>query len=179
MIDKQILNDLFINHNFGDYKWIKASDIVIAHWVRLRCMYGCPSYGKSGTCPPNVPSIDECRKIMSEYSEAVVFHFEKKVAKPEDRKPWTKEMSLKLLQLEKAVFLEGYYKAFLIPFDGCVVCEKCSGNRIDCKNPQMARPGADAFGIDVFSTVRNAGFSIQVLKEYSDNMNRYAFLLIQ
>lgn len=179
MPDKQILNNLFSDHNFTDFKWIKTSDIIIAHWVRLHCMYGCPSYGKNGTCPPNAPPIDDCKNLIAEYSDAVVFHFEKKVVRPEERKPWTKEMSLKLLQLEKAVFLEGYYKAFLIQFDECVMCDSCSGNRLNCKNPQMARPGADAFGIDVFSTVRNAGYPIRVLKELGDTMNRYAFLLVE
>jgi hypothetical protein len=33
-------------------------------------------------------------------------------------------------------------------------------------------------GVDVFATVRKHGFPIQVLKDYRDEMNRYAFLLV-
>jgi hypothetical protein len=33
--------------------------------------------------------------------------------------------------------------------------------------------------IDVFATVRKVGFPIEVLAEYSQEMNRYAFLLIE
>jgi predicted metal-binding protein len=43
----------------------------------------------------------------------------------------------------------------------------------------MSRPTPEALGIDVYSTVRKAGYPIQVLFEYSQKMNRYAFLLIE
>jgi len=41
-----------------------------------------------------------------------------------------------------------------------------------------SRPGADAMGVDVYKTARNVGYPIQVVKDRSDVMNRYAFLLI-
>ncbi len=179
MLEKEKLEELFKQHGFTDFKWINTKDIVVSQWVRFRCMYGCPSYGKCGTCPPYAPSVEECRKMISEYNDAVVFHFKKQVANPEDRKPWSKKVTLKLLKLEREVFLSGYYKTLLIPFDNCGLCEVCSGNRIDCKNPNMIRPHTDALGIDVYSTVRGIGYPIQVLKDYSETMNRYAFLLIE
>jgi hypothetical protein len=33
--------------------------------------------------------------------------------------------------------------------------------------------------VDVFSTVRSAGFPLEVLTEYKQEMNRYAFLLLE
>ena len=114
MLKKATLEKLFKDRGFADFKWIEAKDIVVAQWVRFRCMFGCPAYGKRGTCPPNVPSIDECRQMISEYSQVAVFHFEKKLEKPEDRKAWSKRIVLKLMELEREVFLSGYYKTFLI-----------------------------------------------------------------
>jgi hypothetical protein len=32
--------------------------------------------------------------------------------------------------------------------------------------------------IDVYTTVRKAGYPIQVLSDYAQEMNRYAFLLV-
>ena len=55
---------------------------------------------------------------MSEYSGAVVFHFEKTVEKPQDRKPWSKDTIKRLIELERQVFLSGYYKTILIHNDG-------------------------------------------------------------
>jgi predicted metal-binding protein len=64
-------------------------------------------------------------------------------------------------------------------FDACGFCETCAVTRTECKNPRFARPGADALGIDVYATVRKIGYPIQVLKEYKETMNRYAFLFIE
>lgn len=178
MLETEALDTLFRHHGFHDFKWISARDIVVAQWVRYRCMFGCPDYGKSGTCPPNVPSVDECRKMISEYNHAALFHFEREVEKPQDRKPWSRDTIKRLVELERQVFLAGHYKAILIPFDSCGFCEECTGSRAKCRNPKIARAGADALGIDVFATVRSVGYPIQVLKDYTETMDRYAFLLV-
>ena len=176
---KAILKKLFEDRGFPDFKWIASKDIVVARWVRFRCMFGCPVYGKRGTCPPNVPSIDECKRMISEYNHAAVFHFEKKLEDPEARKAWSKPIVARLLELERELFLSGYYKTFLISFQSCGSCETCNTDRTNCRNPKLARPGADALGIDVYATVRRIGYPIQVLKDYDEVMNRYAFLLIE
>ena len=179
MEGKENLEKLFRDRGFGDFKWINARGIVVAQWTRFRCLFGCPNYGKKGTCPPNVPTVDECRKMIGEYSQAAVFHFEKRLEKPADGKSWSKDVITELVALEREVFLSGYYKAFLIPFNACGYCESCAGNRLECKNPRMARPAADAMGIDVYATVRGLGYHIQVLKDYNEAMDRYAFLLVE
>jgi predicted metal-binding protein len=173
------LEALFHEFGFTDFKWISAKDIHVAQWVRFHCMFGCPNYGKGGACPPNVPSVQECREMISEYSHAALIHLAKKVDRPKDRKPWSREMCKKLTDLEKAIFLQGYYKAFLMGFDSCDYCDKCPGSRTECTLPMQSRPGADALAVDVFATVRQAGYPIEVLKDYNETMNRYAFLLIE
>ena len=178
-MDSEKLEKLFRDHGFEDFRWINTREIVVAQWTRFRCQFGCPNYGKNAMCPPNLPSIDVCRKMIEEYSQAAVFHLEKAFEKPEDRKPWNKDMMSKLVALEREVFLSGYYKTFLISFNTCGFCETCAGNPLDCKNPRMARPAADAMGIDVYATVRGVGYHIEVLKDYKDTMNRYAFLLVE
>ena len=55
----------------------------------------------------------------------------------------------------------------------------CEEKKEDCKEPKLSRPTPEALGIDVYSTVRKAKFPIQVLSDYSQKMNRYAFLLIE
>jgi predicted metal-binding protein len=179
MINKKELQTIFERHSFTDFKWMNAKDMVIAHWVRFRCVFGCSSYGKSCMCPPNIPTIEECAKMLSEYNDVAVFHLEKQLASPEEIKSWRRDINLKMVKLEKDVFLSGYYKTLVVTFASCDLCESCSGTRSDCKNPQIARPTAEALGIDVYATVRNIGYPIQVLKDHSEAMNRYAFLLIE
>ena len=145
----------------------------------MKCVYGCPTYGKCASCPPNTPSVSECRAFIDEYIDIAVFHFEVPLDKPEDRHEIMKEINNKLLGLEKDVFLSGCVKAFLLPTDNCTLCEECVSSREDCKQPKLARPPPEAFAVDVFSSVRSIGYPINVLKDYNEVMNRYAFLLIR
>ncbi|MDH4215023.1 MAG: DUF2284 domain-containing protein [Candidatus Odinarchaeota archaeon] len=173
------LEALFQKHGFNDYKWINPKDIVISQWVRMKCTYGCSTYGKCASCPPNTPSVPECREFFDEYSDIAVFHFPFELDRPEDRHELMKQISLKLLKLERAVFLSGYVKTFLLPADNCSLCDECVSSREDCKQPTISRPPPEAMAVDVFSTVRAAGYPIEVLSDYGQEMNRYAFLLIR
>jgi predicted metal-binding protein len=166
------------NHGYDDYKWINPSEIIVSQWVRMKCMYGCNEYGKTATCPPNVPTIEECELFFQEYKSAVIIHFQKAMDKPEDRFAWTRKINLKLLNLEKEIFCSGFEKAFLLFMDSCNICKECRERKEDCIEPKMSRPTPEALGMDVYATVRKAGYPIQVLYDYSQEMNRYAFLLI-
>jgi predicted metal-binding protein len=172
------LEQIFIQQGFDDYRWIKASAIEVAHWVRFKCMFGCTSYGLKGTCPPQVPSVEECRTFFSEYEDAVIFHFARKLKKPEDRVPWSRELSIKLIKLEREVFRAGFHKAFMLFMDECRLCSDCAGTRVACINKDDARPGPESLAVDVFSTVRSVGYPIEVLSNYDQEMNRYALLMI-
>jgi len=179
MISKQVLEDMFRGRGFADFRWIDPASVVVAEWVRMKCMFGCGEYGRNASCPPNVPPVPECERFFREYSEAVVFHFAKKLAKPEDRHAWMKEVGRTLLELERDVFVSGHPKAFMLPLDNCTLCETCTGRRTSCNEPRLARPTPEAMAVDVFSTVRTAGYPIQVLSDYAQEMNCYAFLLIE
>ncbi len=176
---REKLDALFAKHGYTDYKWIKAEDIVVAQWVRMKCMFGCGEYGRNATCPPNIPSVSECQQFFDEYSTGVIFRFEKSVDQPEDRYAWTKQINQALLKLEREVFLSGYQKAFLLYMDTCYICADCAGTREECKSPRSARPTPEAMAMDVFSTVRQYDYPIKVLSDYSQPMNRYAFLMIE
>jgi predicted metal-binding protein len=178
MTARDELERIFLKNGL-DFKWIDPKKIVVSNWVRMKCMYGCPDYGRVASCPPNTPSIPECQKFFQEYNDAVVFHFEKRVAKPEDRHAWTREVNSSLLKIEREVFLSGHRKAFLLFMDSCELCEKCTGKRETCKQPKLSRPTPEALGVDVYATVAQIGYPIQVLKDYSEKMNRYAFLMIE
>ncbi len=177
--DYSKLEEIFERYNFKDYRWINASQIMVANWVRFKCTFGCSSYGKKGSCPPQVPSVEDCRTFFSEYDQAVVFHITKKVQKPKDRVAWSREVSKELLSVEREVFLSGFYKAFMLFMDECRLCKSCTGSREACVNKEDSRPGPESLAVDVFSTVRSIGYPIEVLSSYDQEMNRYAFLLVE
>lgn len=179
MADRRALEGVFHQRGYTDFKWIDPQDIVVAEWVRMKCRYGCSDYGTNASCPPNVPSVAECRRFFHEYSVAVMFHFEKRVDAPEDRYAWSGSVNRGLLELEREVFLLGCAKAFLLFMDCCQLCSDCAGTEAECRNPEAVRPSPEGLAVDVFSTVKRYGLPIEVLSDYTQPMNRYAFLLVE
>jgi len=179
MINRAKAESIVRENGYNDFKWISGADVFVRQWPRFKCMYGCDSYGKKGTCPPSVPSIADCREFFNEYKNILVIHMEKKLDNPEDRKKWSRETNLHLLEVERAIFLAGHHKTFLMFMDDCCICKECPGTKIDCLNPEQARPTPEGFGVDVFATVRKLGLPIEVLTDQHQSMNRYSFLLIE
>ena len=179
MKDRTELALMFHQHGYSDFQWVEPREVVVSQWVRMKCTFGCGNYGHNAACPPNVPSVSEVRQLFAEYSTMAVFHFAHAVEKPEDRHVWTRGINQGLLKLERELFLAGHYKVFLLCCDSCHLCDECQETRGTCKNPRLARPSPEAMAIDVFTTVRKAGFPIEVLTDYTQTMNRYAFLLIE
>ena len=176
--DQKALEALFVKHGFPDHRWLDPRDIVVAEWVRMKCRFGCREYGRNAACPPSTPPVEECARFFREYRRAAVFHFAKTVDRPEDRHAWTRKLNLELLKLEAEVFKAGFVKAFLLFFDSCGICLECTGGRTSCKEPKLARPTPEGMAVDVYSTIRKIGYPIKVLSDYDQEMNRYAFLLV-
>ncbi len=170
---------IFRKHGYEDFKWIDPKEIVVSQWARMKCVFGCKNYGRCGACPPNTPSVIECREFFRGYKTAAIFHFSKSVDHPEDRFAWTREVNRKLLDLEREIFLSGFYKTFLLFMDSCNLCQSCAGTREQCQNPKLSRPSPESMAVDVYQTVRKVGYPLEVLSDYSQEMNRYAFLLIE
>jgi predicted metal-binding protein len=179
MLDKKSIETLACKHGFPDFRWISGKDVHVRQWVRFKCMFGCDSFGKKGCCPPAVPSVSECRELFSEYDHILILQISEKLGEPNERKEWSKKKNLALLPLEREVFLAGHHKALLLFMDECRLCNECPGTRAECRNPSMARPSAEALAVDVFSTVRSTGFPLEVLTGHDQEMNRYAFLLVE
>ena len=178
MIERDRFEGIFREHGCADFKWIDPRRIVVAQWVRMKCMFGCGGYG-SAACPPNTPPVEECRRFISDYLEGVVFHFVKAVDQPDDRHDWGRETNARLMELERAVFLSGCHKAFMLHASTCSLCPECAPTRVECRHQKLARPAPEGLAIDVFATVRQYGYPIDVLSDHTQAMDRYAFLLIE
>ena len=176
--DRAALERVFEDHGFVDFKWLDPKKIKVSQWVRMKCMFGCDEYGRNGCCPPNVPSVPECATFFREYRTAAVFRFAKRLDRPQDRHAYCRGINLKLLKVERDVFIAGHPRAFLLFMDSCSACAECTGSRAACASPSLARPTPEAMGVDVFTTIRATGYPIEVLPDYAREMNRYAFLMV-
>jgi predicted metal-binding protein len=179
MVDTALVEKIVRSHGVTDFRWIDPKAIVVAQWVRMKCEFGCRHYGHNATCPPNTPTVDECRRFFAEYSSTLVMHFPKAFANPDERHAWTREVNLGLSEVERDVFLAGHHRAFLLFMDSCGICAECGATRAECKEPRIARPTPEGMAMDVFTTVRQIGYPIEVLTERTAMMNRYAFLMVE
>jgi len=171
------IEQILHSRGFTDYKWLNPQkDIILARWVRFQCMFGCNEYGTCGSCPPAVPPVDECHNMIREYKNALLLHFSIQ-SQTKDEKH---QLMTDLLVLEREIFLSGYYKVFLLPHHSCNFCDKCIARetRTKCIVKNKSRPSPDAMGIDVFQTVRDAGYSIEVVTASDAMTNRFSFILI-
>ena len=147
-------------------KIISPKNIVTSSWVRCKCQFGCGGYGSSLVCPPYTPTPVETRKILDEYSIAILF---------EASRNETKRIAS---DLERTIFLSGYYKAFGLGSGPCYLCSNCDFDN-GCRYPNKARPSMEACGIDVFKTVRKHGFEINVVKNKNDKQHYFGLVLIE
>ena len=175
---KKQIESIVEKTGFKNYKWIDTEDIFVAQWVRVKCMFGCSDYGL-GACPPNTPEVSECDRFFREYETALIISLSKYADKNAYPGEWSDEMTQKLLQLEREIFLMGYPKAFLLNQTCCERCNDCAGNRHDCIDKKNARPSPEAFAVDVYQTVQKAGLNIQVVADNPSEMNRIALLMIK
>lgn len=178
MTSKEKIEFILKKQEISDYKWINPQEIVVAQWVRVKCTFGCGNYGL-GSCPPNTPSVDECDRFFKEYESGLIIRLSKFVDKDSYPSDWSREMTDKLLDIEREIFLSGFQKVFLLNQACCSLCKDCSGNRVDCKDKTKSRPSPESFAVDVYQTVRNAGLEINVIANTPAEINRIAILLIE
>jgi len=173
-----LVDKVLHEHGFSDYKWIRPSDVPVSQWFSVKCMYGCPDYGRNASCPPNVPSVSECSRFLAEYEKAVLIHLFCD-STLDGMREWVVRNQKELLKVEKTIFVEGMEKAFLLSFDNCNLCGTCAGNVVECRFPYMRRPTMEAFGIEVFTLVKMLGYGISVKKDTKESTDRFALLLVQ
>lgn len=82
---------------------IDTDSVVVEEWVLWKCLYGCPMYGKDGFHPPAAPGIEETRKVMGQYSTALLLNGADGGA-----------ISEVACKLEGEAYHMGYYKAFAL-----------------------------------------------------------------
>ena len=151
---------------------VETSRVVTAPWVRMKCQFGCAGYGQSLCCPPRAPTPDEMRKILDSYAYGILLHRQiRKGGKALQR------LSQTAVDLERVLFLDGYYKAWTLGSGPCGRCKTC--NMEACLHPDKARPSMEACGIDVYATARTYDLPIQVVREHTETQNFYALVLVE
>ncbi len=147
---------------------IFPKDVVTAPWVNAKCRFGCKGFGKNLQCPPLGMDHDKTRRLLDDYTTAFLV----KGAPP------GKQFHDALLALERHAFLKGYHKAFVFGAGPCPVCPKCPEDGT-CRHHDLARPAMEASGIDVYTTVSNAGWSLFPVQEKGQYITYIGLFLVE
>lgn len=152
---------------------IETAKVYTAPWVRMKCRFGCPGYGGHLCCPPHSPTPEETRAVLDSYTSALLLH-----------RHWRKgykaveEFNDVIVDLETAIFLDGFYKAFSMGSGPCTRCGECNISGT-CVHPDRARPSMEACGIDVFATARGQNLPIKVVRSRNETRDVYGLVLIE
>jgi len=169
-------------------KLISPQDIVVAQWVRNKCQIGCRHFGKRFTCPPYSPTPEETSQILQGYNQALLVEFANLQRDRLREEPGKSMVHKTLYNMEITAFLKGYQKALVYEAGPCVLCKKCPAEELNnltpsdkklCNHPKEARPAMEAVGIDVYSTVRRAGFEIHVVRDRAEIFKCFGLLLLE
>ncbi len=163
----QHLIDIAKELGLSDPLVTSTDKIVFDRRARLKCLWGCSFHEpESPKCGVRGTSFEERRDMARAYKHVLVAgHAE---ARP---------LTLGLLELERRAFLEGLPFAFVIR--ACNYCKRCALEQGKaCAFPEKVRPCDQAFGIDVYSTVRGLGLGIKVLTDRDQTPSRYGFLFL-
>ena len=146
---------------------ISPQQIVFDIRAILKCRWGCEDFFRESIkCSTRNTTFQERVEMVQKYNRILLVHSHD-----------AHELTTALLELEKTAFLDGYYFAFAIRY--CNACRSCSVNDgKPCLFPEKVRPCDQAFGIDVYKTVRGLGLPCEVLQDKTSQQNRYGFLLI-
>lgn len=161
---------------------ISAKDICVAHWVRLKCKYGCKNYAKSWCCPPETPSPEQTKALLEEYEKAFLLsgavrngHFYR-----DNQKKRRVQVSIwkGTVAVERMLFLAGYYKAFGLASESCALCRECAYPN-ECAFPIDKRPSVESCSIDIFQTLKNIGKSFRIAKDVKEEYRSYSLILLE
>jgi predicted DNA binding protein len=84
-------------------KVVDTDTVVVEEWVRWKCQYGCALYEKDGFHPPLAPDAETTKKILKEYSKAILING-----------PKGKALTEIALRLEGEAYNMGFYKAIAL-----------------------------------------------------------------
>lgn len=169
------LEELAVRLGAEEARPIPASSVVVKEWVRWKCRFGCGEYGRRLTCPPYSPTPEETKRILRDFGTCLLVKFGPCLEAGCNSGVNVHDV---MFQLEREAFLSGYYAALALACGPCPYCDECNVREGVCRHPERARPSMEACGIDVYATVRNAGYELKVVTSHNQRPTYFGLLLL-
>ncbi len=155
-----------------DAKIISIEDKIITYCRKPEC----GSYAKSANCPPYSMKPAETRKMVAQYSNALVFKIDvaSELLISEKQHEAFKVIYQIAATLETHSLKSGYKTARSLAAGSCfpVFCKDQTCRVVEdgkeCRFPALARPSMEAVGINVFKLIQDVGWEIYPITRDSD-----------
>jgi len=156
-IDAQALAAQALAFGFSHAGPLDAATLNPRQEVRDMCAADrCRHYGKSWTCPPGAPSLEDNRALLAQYKTGVLVQT---TGTPED------DFDLEgMIEIEREHMrhFRAMHKALRAEFPGmlalgagaCDLCETCTYPGAPCRRPAEAVTSMEAFGLVVSDTCK-------------------------
>ncbi|KKM72753.1 hypothetical protein LCGC14_1417370 [marine sediment metagenome] len=193
----------------GKAKIIKTEDIVLDLRVRWKCIIPtCFGYGVTAHCPPNSPTYEQMKEIVSAYKFGLFYRYSPLVNRnvfplfPTEGGQIANETNEITSRVEAEAGYMGYYLAMGFKGGPCALCGMFSpqiladwtlGKEIPrcdvlegkmCAQFLKARPALEACSVDVFATAKKIGWESPyvIMPEHSEksvpNANWFGLILL-
>ena len=145
---------------FETVKELDVSTLKALPEVRQMCEVNtCGVYNTRWSCPPGCGSIEECDKIMHQYTHGILVQT---IGDIEDTLDWEGIMEVK--EVHDKRFLQGTERIKehlddVLPLgDGaCTRCQKCTYPDAPCRFPDLKSSSMEAFGLFVSDVCKKNG----------------------
>lgn len=168
-------------YNISEITPLNTKDICVAHWVRLKCKYGCRNYARNWCCPPETPDSEHTRALLDEYRKALLLCGTVRNSQFYRNNHTKRRIQVNIwkgtVALERWLFLAGYYKAFALVSENCALCKDCAYPD-NCLFPMERRPSVESCSIDIFQTLRNIGKPFKIAHDVTEEYQCYSMILL-
>ncbi|SFR96953.1 DUF2284 domain-containing protein [Anaeromicropila populeti] len=178
-IDKLV--QYLVDCKMDDVCVINPKELIFDKKVRMKCRYACRVYNTNLRCPPNAPSVEECKEYVHSFEKGIIYrktapadHFAGEDAKKDYK--WTKVSKFiqdTSAELESMAFYEGFYLAMAFGAGRCRQCVdiggKCQGLADGvCRHQLESRPSLEGIGVDLIRSISNLNWNFSIIGKRSE-----------
>ena len=109
----------------------------------------CQNYGKSWTCPPACSSLEEGAAEISKYNSGILVQTTAFTEDDFDYETMQQAGELQQERIAKMLVLlrKSFPQLLALGSGGCRLCAECTYPNAPCRNPELAVPSMEAYGL--------------------------------
>ena len=157
---------------------ISTGDIQVEDKLAMLCEEPrCENYGQSASCPPHVSGPSGFRKLIKQYTRAIVFKIDvpTEILMSDQRREIFQLLHEIAAGVEKTAVKKGCLAAKAFAGGSCkqIFCSNHANCRVTvegkgCRNAERARPSMSGFGINVHKLMQATGWPMEKIARDTD-----------